>query len=59
MANLIKFEFIAVNINEKNCLSWTLDAEIHLVAMSLTDTIVEINASLSQEQAKFMIFLRH
>lgn len=47
MTNLIKFEFIVVDINGKNCLSWTLDAEIHLVAMSLTDTIVENNASLS------------
>ena len=39
MSNLTKLEFAALDISSKNYLSWTLDAEIHLEAKNLGDTI--------------------
>ena len=39
MSNLTKLEFVALDISGKNYLSWILDAEIHLEAMNLGDTI--------------------
>ncbi|KAK4363381.1 hypothetical protein RND71_018622 [Anisodus tanguticus] len=59
MANLTKFEFIALDISGKNYLSWVLDAEIHLDAMGLGDTIKEKNRASNQENAEAMIFTRH
>ncbi|XP_059310678.1 uncharacterized protein LOC132062044 [Lycium ferocissimum] len=59
MANLTKLEFVALDISGKNYLSWVLDAEIHLDAMGLGDTIEEKNKASNQENAKAMIFLRH
>ncbi|XP_060170345.1 uncharacterized protein LOC132601261 [Lycium barbarum] len=59
MANLTKLEFVALDISGKNYLSWVLDAEIHLDAMGLGDTIKENNKTSNQENAKAMIFLRH
>ncbi|XP_059664071.1 uncharacterized protein LOC132309817 [Cornus florida] len=59
MSNLTKFEFVALDISGKNYLSWTLDAEIHLEAMNLGETIKENNNASLQDRAKSMIFLRH
>ncbi|XP_059309978.1 uncharacterized protein LOC132061129 [Lycium ferocissimum] len=59
MANLTKLEFVALDILGKNYLSWVLDAEIHLDAMGLGDTIIENNKASNQENDKAMIFLRH
>ena len=59
MSNLTKLEFVALDIIGKNYLSWILDAEIHLDAMDLGDTIKEENEASSQDKAKAMIFLRH
>ncbi|XP_060170380.1 uncharacterized protein LOC132601296 [Lycium barbarum] len=59
MANLTKLEFVALDISGKNYLSWVLDAEIHLDAMGLGDTIKENNKASNQENANAMIFLRH
>ncbi|XP_059301887.1 uncharacterized protein LOC132053800 [Lycium ferocissimum] len=59
MANLTKLEFVALDISGKNYLSWVLDAEIHLDAVGLGDTIKEKNKASNQENAKAMIFLRH
>ena len=62
MANLSKLEFMALDISGKNYLSWILDAEIHLDAMGLGNTIKDVNPlneASSQEKAKAMIFLRH
>ncbi|XP_022144017.1 uncharacterized protein LOC111013806 [Momordica charantia] len=59
MTNLTKLEFVALDINGNNYLSWVLDAEIHLDAMNLGETIKEENTTTSQENAKAMIFLRH
>ena len=44
---------------EKITLTWILDAEIHLSAMGLGDTIKEGNKASEQDKAKAMIFLRH
>ena len=59
MSNLTKLEFVALVISGKNYLSWVLDAEIHLAAKGLGDTIIIGNAASSQDKAKAMIFLRH
>ncbi|XP_016566978.1 uncharacterized protein LOC107865156 [Capsicum annuum] len=59
MSNLSKLEFVALDISEKNYLSWILNAEIHLAAKGLSDTINPDNAAWSQDKAKAMIFLRH
>ncbi|XP_059291124.1 uncharacterized protein LOC132044639 [Lycium ferocissimum] len=59
MANLSKREFVALNISGKNYLSWVLDAEIHLNAIGLADTIQNKNQASNQDRPKAMIFLRH
>lgn len=59
MANLAKLEFVALDISGKNYLSWVLDAEIHLQASNLGNTIKEGNTASQQDRAKAMIFLRH
>ena len=43
MSNLTKLEFVALDISRKNYLSWILDAETHLDAMNLGNTIKEGN----------------
>ncbi|KAK4727002.1 hypothetical protein R3W88_031919 [Solanum pinnatisectum] len=57
MANLTKLEFVALNSSGKNYLSWVLNAEIHLDAMDLGDTIKIENKESKQDCAKAMIFL--
>ena len=59
MYNLTKLEFIALNISGNNYLSWMLDAEIHLDASNLRETIKETNNASLQDRAKTLIFLRH
>ncbi|XP_049356804.1 uncharacterized protein LOC125821432 [Solanum verrucosum] len=59
MSNLLKLEFVALDISGKNYLSWVLDAEFHLTAKGLGDCIIEGNKASSQDKAKAMIFLRH
>ena len=39
MENLTKFEFVALDITEKNYLLWILDAEIHLEANALGEKL--------------------
>ena len=56
MANLAKQEFIALEVSGKNYMSWTLDAELHLGAMGLEDTIKMRNTMSSQDRAKALIF---
>ncbi|KAK4714478.1 hypothetical protein R3W88_020385 [Solanum pinnatisectum] len=58
MANLTKLEFVALHSSGKNYLSWVLDAEIHLDAMGLGDTIKIENKASKQDCAKAMIFSR-
>ncbi|XP_056685784.1 uncharacterized protein [Spinacia oleracea] len=59
MSNLAKLEIVALDITGKNYLLWVLDAEIHLDAKRLGDTIKEGNKATCQDKAKAMIFLRH
>jgi hypothetical protein len=59
MANLTKLEFVALDISGKNYLPWTFDAEIHLTANNLRDTIKNKNNASPREKVKAMIFLRH
>ena len=39
MLNIAKLGFVALDISSKNYLSWVLDAEIHLDAMNIRNTI--------------------
>ncbi|KAM1348718.1 hypothetical protein PS1_002854 [Malus domestica] len=60
MANLAKFDFVALDITRKNYLTWVMDAKIHLEATNLGKTIKEDNGVSSQDRAKIMIFIpRH
>ncbi|XP_021753369.1 uncharacterized protein LOC110718744 [Chenopodium quinoa] len=59
MSNLVKLEFVALDIAGKNYLSWVLDSEIHLDAKGLGETIKEANEATPQDKAKAMIFLHH
>ncbi|XP_074342756.1 uncharacterized protein LOC141680426 [Apium graveolens] len=59
MANFTKLEFEALDITEKNYLSWILDIEIHLAAQGFGNTIKEENQQTESNRAKAMIFLRH
>nr|XP_009767987.1 PREDICTED: uncharacterized protein LOC104219048 [Nicotiana sylvestris]XP_016492567.1 PREDICTED: uncharacterized protein LOC107812051 [Nicotiana tabacum] len=59
ISNLSKLEFVALDISGKNYLLWVLDAEIHLAAKGLGNTITHGNEASSQDKAKTMIFLRH
>ena len=59
MSNLVKLDFLALDISSNNYLSWVLDAEIHLDVMNLGNTIEEANIESLQDRAKAMIFLCH
>jgi len=58
MSNLVKVEFIPLDITGKNYMSWVTDREMHLESMDLTETIKERNSMLSQDKAKATIFMR-
>ncbi|XP_019248978.1 PREDICTED: uncharacterized protein LOC109228278 [Nicotiana attenuata] len=57
--DLSKLEFVALDISGKSYMSWVLDAEIHLDAMGLANTIKDKNQASNQDRAKAMIFLHH
>ena len=59
MSNVTKLEFAAFDISGKNYLSWILDAEIHLDAMNLGNTIKGGNTTSLQDRVKALIFLHH
>ena len=59
MSNLIKCEFIPLNVSGKNYLSWVLDAEILLVANGIKEPIEEENTATPQQKAQALAFLRH
>ncbi|XP_047326335.1 uncharacterized protein LOC124930009 [Impatiens glandulifera] len=58
MSNLMKLAFTALDITEKNYLLWILDAEIHLAANGLENTIKDENTTSDQDNAKSMIFTK-
>ena len=43
MSKLTELEFVALDISDKNYLSWILDAGIHLTSVNLGETINEEN----------------
>ena len=49
---------MALDITNKNYLSWILEVEIHLEANALSDTIKDDNKASNKDKAKTMIFLR-
>ncbi|XP_040930070.1 uncharacterized protein [Gossypium hirsutum] len=59
MQYLAKLEFAALDISGKNYLSWVLDAEIHLDAKGLGNTILADKEASNQDKTKAMIFIRH
>ncbi|GJY33859.1 hypothetical protein Tco_0418328 [Tanacetum coccineum] len=59
MSNLVKLEFLALDISGQNYLSWVLDAEIYLAANVLGDTIKAGKETTIEQKVKAMIFLRH
>ncbi|XP_012844094.1 PREDICTED: uncharacterized protein LOC105964129 [Erythranthe guttata] len=59
MANITKLEFVALDISGRNYLTWILDAQIHLNAMNLENTIKDGNEESEQDKTKSMIFIRH
>ncbi|XP_047264595.1 uncharacterized protein LOC107855954 [Capsicum annuum] len=59
MSNISKREFVVLDISGKTYMSWALDAEIHLDAMGMADTIKNENQASNQDRAKAMIFLHH
>ena len=59
MSNITKLEFAALDILGKKYLSWILNAEIHLDAMNLGNTIKGGNTATLQDCAKALIFIRH
>ena len=58
-SNLTKQEFEALHISGNNYISWALDAELHLQAKNLANTIKARNAASQQDKALALIFLRH
>ncbi|KAK9677623.1 hypothetical protein RND81_11G156400 [Saponaria officinalis] len=58
-SNLAKLDFVALDISGNNYLPWVLDAEIHLDANGLGETIKEGNTATTQNKAKALIFPRH
>ena len=59
MSNITKLDFQALDITGRNYLAWVLDAEIHLNANGLGETILCGKEVSSQNKAKALIFLRH
>ncbi|KAK8306375.1 hypothetical protein V6Z12_D03G123800 [Gossypium hirsutum] len=59
MSNFAKLEFAALDISSKNYLSWVLDAEIHLDAKGLGNTILANKEASNQDKAKIIIFIHH
>ncbi|KAK9740554.1 hypothetical protein RND81_03G044100 [Saponaria officinalis] len=59
MSNLAKHDFVVLDISGNNYLSWVLDAEIHLDANGLGETIKEGNTTTPKIRPKAMIFRRH
>ncbi|CAN6695036.1 unnamed protein product [Malus baccata var. baccata] len=55
MANMEKLDYVALDITEKNYLTWVVDTKIHLEVRNLGETIKEENSASSQDQAKMKL----
>ncbi|CAM8904530.1 unnamed protein product [Rhodiola kirilowii] len=58
MTNLVKLDFSPLDIAGTNYMSWTMDIEIHLQSMGLSETIKEGNKPSEIDVAKSLIFIR-
>ncbi|GJY59703.1 putative reverse transcriptase domain-containing protein [Tanacetum coccineum] len=58
-SKLSNIDFAVLDISGKDYLPWTLDAEIHLTAKELGETIQPGNTASAHARAKAMIFLRY
>ncbi|CAM8994597.1 unnamed protein product [Rhodiola kirilowii] len=58
MTNLVKLDFSPLGIAGTNYMSWTMDIEIHLQSMGLSETIKEGNEPSEIDMAKSLIFIR-
>ncbi|KAL4568320.1 hypothetical protein LXL04_023929 [Taraxacum kok-saghyz] len=58
MSNMAKLEFPALEVNGKNYMSWTIDAEMHLESMGIREAINFINDCSLQDKARAHVFLR-
>ena len=52
MSNLTKIEFVALEITGKNYMPWTIDVEMHLESLGLTEIIKEKSTKFTQEKKK-------
>ncbi|XP_074327463.1 uncharacterized protein LOC141665376 [Apium graveolens] len=59
MTNLAKLEFVALDVSGNKYLSWVLDAELHLSANGLKDTIDPEKIPTVEQNANEIIFFRH
>ncbi|XP_024004981.1 uncharacterized protein LOC112082113 [Eutrema salsugineum] len=58
MSNLTNIYFEVLDITGDNYLAWALDAEFHLKAKGLGNTIIEGNTAEEEKKAQAMIFVR-
>ncbi|CAM8915282.1 unnamed protein product [Rhodiola kirilowii] len=58
MTNLVKLDFSPLGIAGTNYMSWTMDIEIHLQSMGLSETVKEGNEPSEIDMAKSLIFIR-
>ncbi|XP_074328481.1 uncharacterized protein LOC141666390 [Apium graveolens] len=59
MTNLAKLEFVALDVSGDNYLSWVVNAELHLSANGLKDTIESGKTPSVEQNGNAIIFLRH
>lgn len=59
MLNIANIEFANLDISGNNYLSWILDAETHLEANRLSETIKEGNQEALENPAKALLFLHY
>ncbi|KAL7585266.1 hypothetical protein Lser_V15G42697 [Lactuca serriola] len=56
-SNIAKLEFAALEVSEKNYVSWMIDAKMHLESMGISNAIYEFNNFLAQDKVKAQVFL--
>lgn len=59
MSNLAKIKFVAHYEKKNTYLGYQIDAEIHLPAKGLEDSIKDGNKASNQDKTKATIFHRH
>lgn len=59
MSNLAKLDIIALDVSDKNCMTWASDVKMHLRSNKLLRNIDASETTLDESKAKAMVFLRH